>query len=86
MSNIAELRALEEGLMKEEDVKEEVSVKDVDFTLTDEEATRLIEQIKSLNVYEEMSDDEEEEYNDDQKKNIWTIMINKMRSLLSSDK
>ena len=124
MSNIAELRALEEFLMGEEDlenvvkevekedivenivkniveniveeavehVEETVSTRQEEITISDEEATKLIEKIKELSVYEEMSDDEDNKSSvDEKKKNVWstirenmTSMMNKFQSFLSS--
>lgn len=121
MSNIAELRALEEFLMGEEDlenvvkevekedivenivkniveeavenavkhVEETVSTRQEEITISDEEATKLIEKIKELSVYEEMSDEDDKSSVDEQKKNVWSAireMMNRFQSFLSSKK
>jgi len=120
MSNIAELRALEEFLMGEEDlenvvkevekedivenivkniveniveeavenaVKHVVPVSETEITISDEEATKLIEKIKELSVYEEMSDEDDKSSVDEQKKSVWSAireMMNRFQSFLSS--
>jgi lipoate-protein ligase A len=119
MSNIAELRALEEFLMEEEElnnsvkeivdvvkevekedivkniveniveeaVKHVVPVSETEITISDEEATKLIEKIKELSVYEEMSDEDDKSSIDEQKKSVWSAireMMNRFQSFLSS--
>ena len=115
MSNIAELRALEEFLMGEEDlenvvkevekedivenivkniveniveeaVEHVVPVSETEITISDEEATKLIEKIKELSVYEEMSDEDDKSSVDEQKKNVWSAireMMNRFQSFFT---
>ena len=63
----------------EEEEREEI-------TISDEEASKLIEKIKELSVYEEMSDEDDKSV-DEEKKSVWntiTSMMNNFRSYLTS--
>lgn len=83
MSEIAELRALEEFLMEEESHgKDVMSHGKDDPIISDEEADKFIEKIKGLSIYEEMSDDDDDDKKnvDEEKKSVWITFTEKMSS------